>query len=360
MYVPSKPFPYKELFVSNNGEIIERLKKSIFFNLGRDALLYGLIKMNIEKGQKILVPAYICYSFIEPLVHYGYEIIYLDVEKDLTFSLQAIRKKIDEVGTIRAAILVDYFGLGIDQSNLLEEFKSKNILTIGDYSHSLFSFLFVKRKSEPDIVILSARKTLPVPDGGILIINNEKFTINDSQNSAKHSSVYYFFIRILERVLLIFGLNIYSKTITSTKNRLRSIIRNTEKYSHRPKPVRPSKILKNYLTDLKKLRQISKISLGNFTKMSTGLQKEIFNQFSGNSYPQSLLIYDNSNEIINHLRSKSIGASKWPDYELPYEVVGNQKLYPNTMFYSSSLTHIPIHFSLSRRQLSYLKKALEN
>ena len=360
MYVPAKPYSYKEIFVRNNGEIIENLKKSIFFNLGRDALLYGLIKMNIEKGQKILVPAYICYSFIEPLVHYGYEIVYLDVEKDLTFSLQAIREKIDEVGTIRAAILVDYFGLGIDQSNLLEEFKSKNILTIGDYSHSLFSFLFVKRKSEPDLVILSARKTLPVPDGGILIINNEKFTINDSQNSAKHPSVYYFFIRILERVLFMFGLNIYSKTITSTKNRLRSIIRNTEKYSHKPKPIRPSKILNNYLTDLNKLRQISKISLENFTKTSTSLKKEIFSQFSRNSYPQALLIYDNSNEIINYLRSKSIGASKWPDYELPYEVVRNQKFYPNTMFYSSSLTHIPIHFSLSRRQLSYLKKVLEN
>ena len=74
---PSRPLPdFKCLHRAlSRDEMLDN--ELTFFQLGREALVYGLDALEIEPGATILIPAYMCNSTIKPLTNLGYNIIFL-------------------------------------------------------------------------------------------------------------------------------------------------------------------------------------------------------------------------------------------------------------------------------------------
>ena len=71
----------------------------IFFNYARSALYFGvknlLLGQKNQSRKKILMPSYICNTVIQPLKDNGLEIIYYNVNKNLSTNWEDLESKID-------------------------------------------------------------------------------------------------------------------------------------------------------------------------------------------------------------------------------------------------------------------------
>ena len=73
----------------------------------------------------------------------------------------------------RAVLIIHYFGFPQPIHKIREICNKKDVLLIEDCAHALFSSHGEEAiGSEGDLAIFSLRKTLPLPEGGGLLINN--------------------------------------------------------------------------------------------------------------------------------------------------------------------------------------------
>jgi len=63
--ISARPFPYFDAIFSKSG--YSDLIHVEFHFLGREALLSSLIKSGVQRGDGIIIPAYMCDSTIKPL-----------------------------------------------------------------------------------------------------------------------------------------------------------------------------------------------------------------------------------------------------------------------------------------------------
>lgn len=128
---------------------------------GRQALIH-LYKS--QGWKRLWMPEYFCYDVIQSLKDAGLNLVFytdLPGNRDDNETLCVFQKK----GLFRptdAVLRVNYFGLRSYRS--LEELSVAAI--IEDHTHDLFGDW--PRKSTADWCVASLRKTLPIPEGGIL------------------------------------------------------------------------------------------------------------------------------------------------------------------------------------------------
>ncbi|MCD6322103.1 MAG: aminotransferase class V-fold PLP-dependent enzyme [Clostridiales bacterium] len=145
--------------------------RNIYFFSARYALAAAIEVLGLKAGDKILVPAYNCGVELDPLLSFGLELEFYKVNKDLLVDLDDFFKRI---GDSTKAALVTHF-LGFPQP--IDEIKNicleNNLFLIEDSAHALLS----AGPDGPlgcsgDVSIFSLLKTLPVPNGGVLLLNN--------------------------------------------------------------------------------------------------------------------------------------------------------------------------------------------
>ena len=149
-------------FYSNVGKSLgDYIPSALYFADGRQPLIH-LYKS--QGWKRLWMPEYFCYDVITSLKEAGLEIVfYTDFPgyKEDNTTLESIQNK----GHFRptdAVLLVNYFGLRAYRS-------SENLqvaAVIEDHTHDLIGDW--ARKSTADWCIASLRKTLPVPEGGVL------------------------------------------------------------------------------------------------------------------------------------------------------------------------------------------------
>ncbi len=138
---------------------------------GRGALWAGVNSLKLSAGDNILVPAYHCGVEIEAVTMTGAELRYYDLKKDLSITAADLSPLID-AGT-RAVLLIHYFGFPQPVEKIKALCSAKGIILIEDCCHALLSSLGEKPLGTfGDLAIYSQRKSLPLPDGGALLVNN--------------------------------------------------------------------------------------------------------------------------------------------------------------------------------------------
>ena len=154
-------FHYIDAFNQEGKSLGDYIPSALFFADGRQPLIH-LYKS--QGWKRLWVPEYFCYDVIASLKEAGLEIVFytdLPVYKDDDSTLGSIQKK----GHFRptdAVLRVNYFGLRAYRS-------SENLpvaAVVEDHTHDLIGDWALK--STADWCIASLRKTLPVPEGGIL------------------------------------------------------------------------------------------------------------------------------------------------------------------------------------------------
>jgi len=143
-----------------------------YFSYGRHALLAGLRCIGVKKGDKILLPSFICRDVLSSINVLDAEAIFYDVDS----KLQPL-KNLKYLPKSKAIISVNYFGFSQDLTPFNNYCNRTGSVLIEDNAHGLFSrdkngrFLGVRG----DIGIFSLRKTLPLLSGAALVVNNKNF-----------------------------------------------------------------------------------------------------------------------------------------------------------------------------------------
>lgn len=134
-------------------------KNSYYYGCGRYAI-NALIKQHLKKKlwKRLFIPEYFCYEVIDSIRKTGIEIIFYS-----DYPLANDSLLIENIKFLDGDVLLrmNYFGLRNFRDN-----SDIDAIVIEDHSHHLFSDWALN--SNADWCIASLRKTLPIPDGGIL------------------------------------------------------------------------------------------------------------------------------------------------------------------------------------------------
>lgn len=144
-----------------------------FFRDGRQAIKSVLLNIEKLEDKICYLPAYLCYSILQPFRESNLKIKFYDHQHPL-------KPVIDENIKNSLLYIVDYFGTEFVSNEEICEFLNKNNIVILDITHSIFDKNRFKINHENLYLISSLRKAFPIPDGGILYHTNSKFKMNGS------------------------------------------------------------------------------------------------------------------------------------------------------------------------------------
>jgi dTDP-4-amino-4,6-dideoxygalactose transaminase len=145
-------------------------KKGFTFFWARNAIFHGLRALGIQPGERILVPSYVCAAAIEPLEHFGAEVVFYAIQRDCTPDWSDLESKIR--GNVRAILAVHYFGFPCDILRFRTLSDRYGLFLIEDCAHVLDGLPTPYGFGEfGDFSVFSPRKYLPLFDGGTLRLN---------------------------------------------------------------------------------------------------------------------------------------------------------------------------------------------
>lgn len=142
-----------------------------FFRDGRQAIKSVLLNIEKLEDKICYLPAYLCYSILQPFRESNLKIKFYDHQHPL-------KPVIDENIKNSLLYIIDYFGTEFVSNEEICEFLNKNNIVILDITHSIFDKNRFKINHENLYLISSLRKAFPIPDGGILYHTNSKFKMN--------------------------------------------------------------------------------------------------------------------------------------------------------------------------------------
>jgi dTDP-4-amino-4,6-dideoxygalactose transaminase len=362
MIILSRVFPsFKGLFFDNSLSSSFKNNSFYYYKFGRYALLSGLVALGLKRGDSIIVPAYMCSSTIAPLREYGFQIIFIDIDKSLSLPVDVIKKTISKDKSVKALLSVHYFGLTKNLDKIMNICQNYDVRVVEDASHSFFSqFSRELRDIRGDIEIFSMRKSFPVADGGVLRINNGNLIKREAIKCLPIvGEIQYLAARMAEKIAVIVGINIYGKLINSVKNKVRNrVIDNGVNFNSGT--CQASWQLRRYLSNDKYLERSQYAIVSHFNQLNYAFSQLGFRLFvesvKEGVTPQACVVYDDKGGLVEYLRLSGIGAWKWPGEEMPKEVSQSQHCdqYPNTIFFNENLVLIPVHQSLRNKQIDYI------
>jgi dTDP-4-amino-4,6-dideoxygalactose transaminase len=145
--------------------------RTYYVHLGRVAIRYACELLGVGRGDELLVPAYNCGSEIDPLLCSGASLTLYRIDRAARIDLNDLQGRISK--KTRAIYVTHYLGMPHGLVEIKELCKDRKIHLIEDCALSLFSSDGETRLgSLGDVSIFSFPKTLPVPDGGAMVINN--------------------------------------------------------------------------------------------------------------------------------------------------------------------------------------------
>ncbi len=162
----SKPISLKDIYV--NSDIY-------LFPYARYAFLEALKKLNIKS---IYLPVFICHDMLSPINTLNINYHFYGVSKKMEPFLEDIK--------CDAILAINYFGFEQDMKPFVEYKKKFNSIIIEDNAHGLFSkdYNGDLLGTRGDIGLLSIRKTITLPNGGALLINNNNYKKMKFERSA--------------------------------------------------------------------------------------------------------------------------------------------------------------------------------
>ena len=371
MIVPSRPFPTTGFAAPVSGAGLHpSLEGMTFYSHGRIALLQGMIRLGLKSGDAIAVPAYYCESALRLVVAYGLKPVFIDVGDDLQLPLDAV-EIVFSTQKIKAVLLTHFFGfVPTARDGLVSLCRAADVKVIEDCSHSFLSYLYTKNTGrEADAYIFSMRKTLPVTDGGALLLGKYH---GDTVSLLPASGSFlvdlpFSITRKIEVAVIKFGWpNLYSPHIKKLRIALSRSGNDADKVamyvSLQDNPLPPTYSLAQYLRNEPCLWHIAQARVLNYRKLVQAITpsriEAIVRDISDGEVPQVLPMLDTVGTLVNYLRDRGIGAYRWPGEEMPIEVKSSPSLYPNAIWLNESITCLPIHQDINDKHIAFMADAI--
>lgn len=147
--------------------------ETLFVSSGMNAVTLALQSLGVGKGDSVLVPAYHCRSFVEPIYYLGAKAVFYRVHEDVSVDVDHLEGLVD--ASTRALIAVHYFGFPQNITRLRAFCDRRGLALVEDCAHAFFGqFGGQPLGSFGDFAIASPRKFFPVFDGGCLISHDDR------------------------------------------------------------------------------------------------------------------------------------------------------------------------------------------
>jgi len=140
-----------------------------YYSLARQALVDALLLGGVGEGDQVLVPELICKDVVASIHTVKAKPVFYQVDKQLA----PINLHADE--SIKAIIAVNYFGFAQNMGDFNRESQRFGAVLIEDNAHG---FLSSDTSNSPlgtrgDLGVISIRKSLRIPDGAQLLVNDQ-------------------------------------------------------------------------------------------------------------------------------------------------------------------------------------------
>jgi dTDP-4-amino-4,6-dideoxygalactose transaminase len=192
-------FSLKEIFTNGRTDIdvypLNSKNTHLFFG-ARYAIWAGIKAFSITADQNILMPSYNCGTEIDPILDQGIQVKYYRVKRNMVVEVEDIRTQIDPNSA--AVFLIHYMGIPQPIEEIKQLCEENGLYLIEDCAHAFLSTY----NSKPlgtfgDFSVFSIRKTLPIPNGGALVLNNEKAIFNEKLKKGGALSSFFVAIELL-------------------------------------------------------------------------------------------------------------------------------------------------------------------
>jgi hypothetical protein len=140
-----------------------------FFFWARNALYHALHALEVPRGARALLPAYLCRAAAEPFAAFGLQCDFYDIKRDCTPDFSEIEARLHS--ETRVVLAAHYFGFPQKIQEFRELCQRKSLLLFEDCAHVLRT----EHQGQPlgsfgDASVFSYRKFLPMFDGAELLL----------------------------------------------------------------------------------------------------------------------------------------------------------------------------------------------
>ena len=335
--------------------------------------------MGITEGSEVLVPSYNCGTEIDPLIKSGAQIVAYRIDDTCRIDFDDLQKKISS--RTKAIYITHYFGFSDEVGKLRSLCDTKGLFLIEDCALSLFSN-HVDRKlgTFGDISLFSLPKTLPVPDGGIMVINNDqlkgfKWKMRPSE---RKYILRLLLILIKNRLIADFvKIPIIMQAVAYFYSRHQNKRNCSKNWSSVKYPAMAGHMFYNreYMDD----RDISavtrrilwtidsseviKVRRENFLRIQKQLQeipgiRLLFTGLPDNVCPLCFpIIVNHRHEVYLHLSARFIEAFEWWS---GYHPAIRWDDFPEACYLKNHLLLLPIHQKIGEREIAYIVAELKS
>jgi len=152
-------------------------ERCFYYFSARYALAAGIKALGIKPGDAVLLPSYNCGVEIDPILHSKIRPVFYKIGKNLHVDCDDMVKRITE--NVKAILVTHFLGFPQPVDQIKQICTEKDLFLIEDCAHALLSAYGGKPLgSYGDVSIFSLLKTLPVPNGGVLLINGRNIIHN--------------------------------------------------------------------------------------------------------------------------------------------------------------------------------------
>jgi dTDP-4-amino-4,6-dideoxygalactose transaminase len=139
--------------------------------LGSGALALAARILKQAGRSRLLVPSYHCGHEIEPFLRAGFAVETYRIKANLEADLEHLDTLLSVNDSV--VLITHYFGFAQDVAAISRLCRQRGAYLVEDCAHCLLNYSDNRRLgSWGDIAVFSFRKFLPVPDGGMLVVNN--------------------------------------------------------------------------------------------------------------------------------------------------------------------------------------------
>lgn len=386
-YISGKPTFYLKQVLPKGREKLSVFpldqKRCYYFFSSRYALAAGIKALGIAPNDTILVPSYNCGAEIDPILHLGLRPIFYNINKQLIVDFEDLFRKI--TGGVKAIFVTHFLGFPEPIDEIKKICVERNLFLIEDCAHALLSTCNGKPLgSYGDISIFSLLKTLPVANGGVLVINNLNIKHNHCPKKPNLFATSFYAAELLKygttrnnNLIKEKGLSLFYNGVYLSLSSARLMLAGFRKYLN-PKGlylVKPDSYLfvkdvsswgisglsRNVIngTDFDEIKSIRRRNfeylLEYFLKNERGILpfRELPPGVCPLFFPLILESGEKRERLYRTLRSRGIITHPWWDRFHP-EVPWNE--FPDAVYLKTRLFGLPIHQDLS---IQHMERVIE-
>lgn len=329
-----------------------------YYTSGRVALWAVLGSMGVGPGDSVLLPAFICDSVLGPIEARGASSHFFPVTNDIGIRIEDVKACLTPA--TRAVVIPHYYGFATPLDELLALCEERGIWLIEDCAHALYSFVGDRPLGrQGHAAVFSPWKSLPLADGGILVLNDARLVRPDP---LPEPSAFRLAVRMAYRVLPTI------ETVIGWSPRLELLRRGGVRESIQERDRSPG-FLRESGSDFSQQVlerangfQIREKRRANYHRLakalaSTPYLRALVPRLHEGICPLGLPVRSADREQAReHFLNRGINVRAYWE-RLPREVSAEE--FPEAHQISREILILPVHQSLTQRQIEHIERAIE-